>query len=142
MTWRGGIGCALTGMLLGVTGCWTGGDGLAFLRFDAADKGRTRTVHASLTAVSANAQAALQGAGLFFSLKRDGDNVISLKGTTPSGRRFTLVLTGIKSPEGEQTQIRVEWEKDPDDAFWSEFLVNLFSIQTGSVPQKASGTAP
>jgi hypothetical protein len=141
MTGRGGLVCALTGLLLGAAGCWTGGDGLAFLRFDAADKARTHTFHASLAVVSANAQTALQGAGLFVTLKRDGENVL-LKSTTPSGRRFTLVLTGTKSSAGEQTQIRIEWENEPDDAFWSEFLVNLFNIQTGAVPQKAGGTTP
>lgn len=142
MTGRGGIVCALTGLLLGAAGCWTGGDGLAFLRFDAADKARTRTFHASLTTVSAGAQAALQEAGLFFTVKRDGDNVLLLKGTTRSGRHFTLVLTGSKSSEGEQTQVRVEWQEEPDDSFWSDFLVSLFRIQTGASPQKTSGANP
>jgi hypothetical protein len=139
MTWRGGIVGALAGLLAGVTGCWTGGDGLAFLRFDVADRGRTYTVHGSVSAVSLNAQAALQQAGLFLSVKRDGDDV-QLKSTTSAGRRFTLTLKGTKTAAGEQTQVRIDWDNEPDDAFWGDFLARLYSLQTGAtVEPKKSG---
>src|SRR5947208_698686 len=113
MTWRGGMLCALTGVLLAATGCWTGGDGLAFLRFNVTDKGRTYVARGSVATASLNVQAALQQAGLFFTFKRNGEEVL-LKSTTPSGRRFTLVLKEIRSAEAEQTQINVEWENEPD----------------------------
>jgi hypothetical protein len=141
MTWRGGIVCVLAGLLSAATGCWTGGDGLAFLRFDVADKGRTYSARGSVSALCGNAQAALQQAGLLINVKRDGEDVL-LKSTTSSGRRFTLVLHGTKTVEGEQTQIRVEWEKEPDDAFWAEFLTNLYSIQTGAALERTNGTKP
>jgi hypothetical protein len=138
MTWRGGIVCALAGLLAGATGCWTGGDGMAFLRFDMADKGRTYTAHGSVSDVSFKAQTALQQAGLYLTVKRDGDNVM-LKSTTASGRHFTLTLNGTKTAAGEQTQIRIDWDGEPDNVFWADFLSRLYSIQTGATLERPPG---
>jgi hypothetical protein len=141
MTWRGSLVGALAGLLVSVTGCWTGSDGLAFLRLDVMNKGQAYTVHGEVSRVSFQAQTALQQAGLYLTIKRDGDNVL-LKSTTSSGRRFTLILKGTKTSAGEQTQIRIEWDNEPDEAFWGDFLTKLYSVQTGATPEPAAKPGP
>jgi hypothetical protein len=61
-----------------------------------------------------------------------------LTSTTPSGKRFTLVLTGRKTDHGDETQVSILWEKEADQAFW----LQLAAAVAAPKPEKAPLAAP
>jgi hypothetical protein len=120
-------------LLLLAAGCATDSFNLSFF---ASSPAREEVVAAPLDSVSASAQATLRNLGLFVSSNRDGDSV-RLKSTTSSGEHFVLVLKRQMADQGggEQTRVRIEWDKNPDEQFWFQLLSGLTSNQ----PAKEKG---
>ena len=127
------IGAACTCLFL-VAGCTL--DSFSLAAFGTA-KGDGPVVAGSLDAVAAASQKAMGEMNLFVSVRRDGETA-KLTSTTPSGKRFTLVLKGRKTDHGDETQVNIKWEKDADQAFW----LQLAAVVAAPKSEKAPLTTP
>ena len=125
------IGAAFFGVFL-IAGCTL--DTFSVTAFGTA-KSDGPVVAGSLDAVTAASQKAMGDLGLFVSVRHDGETA-KLTSTTPSGKRFTLVLKSHKTAQGEETQVNIQWEKDADPAFW----LQLAAAITAPKPDKAAAT--
>jgi hypothetical protein len=125
MIGHGKIVCAAC--LLLATGCVAG----SFLDLRVwSPKGSEQVVLGSPERVSFTVQAALSHMGLFVRANREGED-IRISSTSPAGKHFTLVLKRKPSPQGDSTVIRVDWEKEADEAFWLELAGELTREQLG-----------
>ena len=130
-----GAGCAC---LFLVAGCTL--DSMSLNVFGTA-RGDGPVVAGSLDVVSASTQKALSDMNLFVSVHRDGD-VMKLTSTTPSGKRFTLLLKARKTDHGDETQVSIQWEKDADDAFWLQLAGAIGRPTPSSYPTWAAEGPP
>lgn len=73
----------------------------------------------------------------------DADTV-RLIGTTVTDDPFTLTLKKVKGDLGEKTQAKIEWEKHPNEEFWTNLvgatIKNLNSL--GGGPGVGQGASP
>jgi hypothetical protein len=134
---RGGIICAVAGLLL-AAGCvadsftlewWTGGN-----------KESVELV-GSAGMVSGEAQNVLRQTCGFVTAKRDGET-IRLASSTPAGNKFTIVLKGTKTDQGEKTRVYVEWERDIDEIFWARFTAELMHAHGQNQLTPSGGIVP
>src|SRR5262249_60970160 len=71
--------------------------------------GGDRVIAGSLETVSQSTQNSLSQLGLTAVVTKQGE-AIHIASKTPAGAKFKLVLTREKTPEGEKTPVRIEWE--------------------------------
>ncbi|HLJ96354.1 MAG TPA: hypothetical protein VKU02_24485 [Gemmataceae bacterium] len=88
--------------------------------------GHDRVVAGSLEVVAQSAQTALGQMGLAATVNRQGET-IRIASKSPSGAKFTLVLTREKTKDSEQTRAHVEWEGASDDQMGLKVLAQLES---------------
>jgi hypothetical protein len=100
-----------------------------------ASKGDGPVVQGSLNAVASTAQKAMGEMGLFVSVRRDAESA-KLTSTTPSGKRFTLVLKAHKTDHGDETQVSIQWEKEADQAFWLQLTAAVVAPKSEQTPLK------
>jgi len=112
------MGLVFAGVLLCGTGCTI--DSLS-LALNGGTIRREQTVNGSLDNVSACLQATLHQQGLVTIYSRD-DESLRIKSTTTTGQKFLLELKRKKTAAGEQTVVRIDWEKNPDEKFWLALL--------------------
>ena len=123
------IGAACTCLFL-VAGCTL--DSFSLAAFGTA-KGDGPVVAGSLDAVVAASQKAMGEMNLFVSARRDGETA-KLTSTTPSGKRFTLVLKARKTDHGEETQVSIQWEKEADQTFWLQLAAAVAAPKSDTAP--------
>src|SRR5438445_16481 len=115
MSWKKLAGCVGGVMLLILAGCAD----TDFLSFNFLQTGRVpgasgdRVVAGSLETVSQSTQAGLGELGITTVLTQE-DQAVRLSCTTRAGVHFFLVLTRVKTDQGESTHIRLEWDGQPD----------------------------
>lgn len=73
----------------------------------------TTAINASLDSVSASVQAHLKQAGLAAEVRPEGE-AVRIVSRTAGGGNFALVLTRAKMASGEQTLVKLEYEKARD----------------------------
>jgi hypothetical protein len=130
--------CAAGGWLLLVLGCVPES---FMLSADVKAAPAEHTQAGTLENVSVSAQSALRRLGLSVTATREGEDV-RLASVTPSGKRFFLVLSRLKSPTTEQTRVRIEWQdKERDDHFWFQLLSLLVSPPADSVQEQRPAPA-
>jgi hypothetical protein len=114
--------CAVGIMCLSLTGCRSdGGTWQGFLGLATEDG---QVLVASQDTVAASVQASLSGLGLMASVTRDGED-LRIASKTPTGKKFTVVLTRQKTPDGERTHVRVEWENGADAETHEKIMADL-----------------
>jgi hypothetical protein len=100
-------------VLFMVAGC-SALDLTGFFALQGTDYSRDRVVSGSLDAAAQSTRASLEFLGMSAKVDRDGETV-RVASQTPSGARFTLVLTKEKGHENEQTRVHLEWNGNADD---------------------------
>lgn len=86
-----------------------------------------RVVDAPLDHVSAKVQTTMSSLGYAANTSRQGEETrISAKNS--NGAKLTVVLTGIKGKDGEQTRARIEWEGGRDEQTGILILQQLNSV--------------
>ena len=76
--------------------------------------GQDRLVAGSLEAVAQSTHNTLTQLGFAASRTQKGD-AIYITSKTVAGASFTLVLTRVKTPEGEKTKVHLQWDGAKDD---------------------------
>ncbi len=128
MPWRGWVLCAAASLLWLLVGCvpdyywpdWGHGEG--------------EVVPGSPAEVSATLQTKLTKLGVFVRVGHDGD-AVRVESMSRAGRRYTLLLYRA-GERGDQTRIRIVWEKEPDETFWLEVLGGLRPGGQGEAAKK------
>ena len=126
MTWLKGFVCAGAVTCVLFAGC-ASFDVASFFSLQSQPSGRDRVVVGSLETVAQSAQTSLGQMGLTASANRKGE-AIYIDSKTPSGAKFTLVLTREKTKDGEQTRAHVEWDGASDDKTGFQLLAQLEAI--------------
>jgi hypothetical protein len=60
--------------------------------------------------------------GLQATVSSQGD-VLRIISTTKSGQKFIVVLSRIRGPQGEQTNVHIDWEKGSDAVLWGQLIL-------------------
>ena len=60
--------------------------------------------------------------GLQATMSSQGDRV-RIVSTTKSGQQFIVALNRIRGPQGEQTNVHIDWEKGSDAALWGQLIL-------------------
>jgi len=60
--------------------------------------------------------------GLQATMNSQGDRV-RIVSTTKSGQQFIVALSRIRGPQGEQTNVHIDWEKGSDAALWGQLIL-------------------
>jgi hypothetical protein len=60
--------------------------------------------------------------GLQATMSSQGDRV-RIVSTTKSGQQFIVALSRIRGPQGEQTNVHIDWEKGSDAALWGQLIL-------------------
>jgi hypothetical protein len=97
------------------------------LSFQRSGPRREQVVQGSLESVATTTQGVLRQSGLQVEAKPDGESV-RLSSQTSNGQKFELVLTRQKTPQGESTRVRIEWEKDADEQLWFQLISVLAAV--------------
>lgn len=82
---------------------------------------REHTFNGSLDSVASVIQSTLRNQGLFCTYSWEEDS-LRLESATSTGDKFILGLKRKKADAGEQTVVRVQWVKNPDEKFWLALL--------------------
>jgi len=60
--------------------------------------------------------------GLQATMSSQGDRV-RIVSTTKSGQQFIVALNRIRGPQGEQTNVHIDWEKGSDAVLWGQLIL-------------------
>lgn len=126
MTWLKGFVCAAALTSVFFAGC-ASFDVAGLLSLQSQTAGRDRVIVGSLETVAQSAQTSLGQMGLAATVTRKGE-AIYIDSKTPSGAKFTLVLTREKTKDGEQTRARIEWDGASDEQTGFQLLGQLEAI--------------
>lgn len=118
------FGTLLIGTLVGLTAGCT----LDSFTLSVNGKGKEEVINGSVDTVSFNVERVMRENGLFVERTRQGDT-IRLASKTPAGEKFTLFLRKMKDEPGEKTQLRVVWEKTPNEQFWALMFQAIVAAQ-------------
>ncbi len=125
-------------LLIAVAGC----SASSFLLSWVGSGGKRQVVSGSVNDVAARLQASLGKFNIVVAVNPMDDGTVKLNGVTKSGKRFALVLKRQATSQGENTAISVEWEKDPDEEFWTIVLSLLVNPEpTANAPASAPGVS-
>src|SRR5688572_2747746 len=120
MIGRVGMVCA-AGLLTAATGCALQyGNSL----FHVGVRVNEQVVSDSLDRVAQKLEREMRRLGLEVVVSQDA-SLVRLTSTSKAGQKFDVLLSKVGGPEGERTQVRVEWEKAPDAALWAQLAVVL-----------------
>lgn len=103
-----GLACVL------LTGCTALDFDLNVLTTNWGSPGGDRVISGSLDTVAESTRASLERVGLAATISRQGETVY-IASMSRTGAKFTFVLTRETGKDGEQTRIRVNWEKGSDE---------------------------
>jgi hypothetical protein len=132
MSRAGAIIVGAVALLLGnLSGCILDANSLNIF---VASSEREWVMEGSLESVSAATQKALGDMRATTDVVREGDAVRIKSFTTGTeSKRFTLVLTRVKGPNGDQTRIRIEWGEDGvDSEFWHKLPEDIYKAKAAS----------
>jgi hypothetical protein len=110
-------------VLLLAAGC-SSLDLTGFFALQGTDYARDRVVAGSLDAATQSTKASLEYLGMSAKVDRDGETV-RIASQTPTGARFTVVLTREKGKEAEQTRVHLEWNGNADDQAGVKILAQI-----------------
>jgi hypothetical protein len=116
------VGLACAAGLLVLSGCSLG----SFFASVTGSSGKPQVIAGSVDQTSVSLQAMLSRANVAVNISRDGSDV-RLAGTTPSGKKFALLLQADKTGPEERTVVAVEWPGGADERFWSGVVTLLLS---------------
>jgi hypothetical protein len=117
--------CAIGLLVLAAAGC-TLPDALGLSYLQTSAPGQGRVVAASLESVSASTQATLRELGATAVVTQSGEDV-RIAYTTRSGNHFALVLTRVRTAQGEQTRMRLEGETEGNEPTYLRVLAKFDS---------------
>src|SRR5690349_7151224 len=100
-------------VLLMIGGC-SALDLTGYFAVPGGESSRDRVLAGSLEAAVQSTQASLKFLGMSAAVTQDGETV-RIASQTPTGARFTLVLTREKGQQGEQTRVQLQWNGNADD---------------------------
>ena len=126
MAWFKGFVCTASLACVLLAGC-ASFDLVSVFSLQSQASGNDRVVAGSLETVAQSAQTSLGQMGLAATVNRKGE-AIHIESKTPTGAKFTLVLTREKTKDGEQTRARVEWDGARDDQTGFQLLAQLESL--------------
>lgn len=80
-----------------------------------------KVINDSVDSVAQRIENEMRRLGLQVAVSQDGSTtrLTSSKG----GQQFVVLLNKVQGPRGEQTNIRVDWEKAPDRDLWLQLLL-------------------
>lgn len=113
MPWAKRTVCAAGAVLLAAVGCTSPESfGLNIWQQGPPNSGSSY-VNASMDGVAASVQASLKKMGLAAEVRPEGESV-RIVSRTSGGGAFSLLLTRAQTGAGDQTLVKVEWEKPKD----------------------------
>ncbi len=92
-----------------------------------------QAVNDSIERVAQRLQTEMARMGLQATLSSDGDKV-RIVSTTKSGQKFIVVLNRVRGPQGEQTNVHIDWEKGSDSVLWPQLLLVATQIAVSNSP--------
>jgi hypothetical protein len=110
-------------VLLMVAGC-SALDLTGFFALQGTDYSRDRVISGSLDAAAESTKSSLEYLGMAAKVDKDGE-AVRIASQTPTGARFTLVLTREKGKENEQTRVHLEWNGNADDQAGVKILTQI-----------------
>ncbi len=96
----------------------------AFFTVESEPSVNNRVINAPLDQVSVTTQTTLSSLGYAAMVNKQGEEIrISAKNSI--GGKLTVILTALKTKDGDQTRAHIEWEGKPDDQTGLIILANL-----------------
>jgi hypothetical protein len=120
------MGTALAGALLLLTGCALDSFSLQST-FQSGPK-QEQQFNGSATVLAEATFRSLQNGGLHVVKSQKGET-IKIEGSTQANNHFVLFF---ERRQGETTNVRVEWEKEADPAFWGQLAQILATVQVNN----------
>lgn len=117
MSGRAVMVCA-SGLLMAVAGC---SFRLGNSNIQVGVKVDEKVVNDSADRVAQRLENEMRRLGLQVTTEQEG-NAIRLT-SSKAGQRFVIVLNRVPGPQGEQTNIRVDWDKSADRDLWLQLLL-------------------
>ena len=114
MTTARRVVCAAGMAFLLAAGCNSLNDLNGFFALQGGADGQDRLVVGSLESVAQSTHNTLTQLGFTATRTQNGDAVY-LTSKTVAGASFTLVLTRVKTAEGEKTKVHLQWDGAKDD---------------------------
>lgn len=81
-----------------------------------------QAVNDSLEHVSQRIQNEMNRLGLQVAASNQGD-MVRITSTTKSGQKFTVLLSRVRTPQGEQTNVHIDWDKGCDATLWGQLIL-------------------
>jgi hypothetical protein len=78
-------------------------------------------VPGAMETVSVSTKNALRKMGLLVQATPEGES-LRLSTASKSGQRFSLLLTRAMTVSGERTEVRVDWQNNPELDLWADLL--------------------
>ena len=122
MSWARWRSCIGGIVLLFLMGC--AGQQFAGIFQAAGSGGSDYVVAGSANNVAASLEASLKRVGLSAVITEQGED-IRVASKTLKGDQFALVLTKVKTQQGESTRVRFEWENGPDEQIRTHVVTSL-----------------
>lgn len=129
MFWRILTVSAVCILFLHNAGCENMDKVSAFFSLDSEPTGNDRVINAPVEQVRFKTQSALSSLGLVANESRQGEE-IRISSKESNGCKFTIILTAVKTKDGEQTRAHIEWDGARDDR--TGYLI-LSHLEKGSV---------
>ncbi|CAN5566335.1 hypothetical protein BH10PLA2_BH10PLA2_23620 [soil metagenome] len=85
-----------------------------YLAMDAETSSKDRVINAQIDQVASKTQVTLTNLGYVATVNRQGEEY-RIASKNSYGDKFAVVLTSIKTKDGEQTKARIDWEGGRDD---------------------------
>jgi hypothetical protein len=114
MFWRNLAICAACLFFLHSAGCGNMDKVSAFFSLEGETTDKDRVINAPLEQVSVKTQSTLSSLGYVANVNKQGEE-IRISSKESNGCKFTVILTAIKTKDGEQTKARFEWEGGRDN---------------------------
>jgi hypothetical protein len=85
-------------------------------------KPNEQVVNSTLEQVAERIENEMRRLGLQVAVAPSGDTV-RITSTTKTGQGFVVLLSRVPGPQGEQTNIHVNWHQAPDAELWAQLLL-------------------
>jgi hypothetical protein len=85
-------------------------------------KPNEQVVNSTLEQVAERIETEMRRLGLQIAVAPSAD-AIRITSTAKTGQRFAVLLSRVRLPQGEQTNIRVDWDQAPDAELWAQLLL-------------------
>ncbi len=124
MVWRNLVIAAACVGFMAAAGCDNLNTVSGYLTLQGESTAKDRVINAPIDQVSLKTQATLSSLGYVANLNRQGEEVrVSTKNSY--GDKFVVILTSVKTKDGEQTRARIEWDGNRDDQTGFMILAQL-----------------